>query len=121
MSAYVRVRKHDELRRHIDATGHTQTDIAAAAHLSVQRLNQIYVGHHSVLEVRKAGRLEDVLKVPRGTLFTAVDGPLLVPYIDDGPTPPDQGPHRTYDVTDSRAGEPPLANWSTRDIVAYAA
>lgn len=120
MSAYVRVRKHEELRQHIDATGHTQTDVAAAAQLSVQRLNQLYVGHHAVLEVRKAGRLEDVLQVPRGTLFTAVDGPLLVPYIDDGPPSPDEGPRRTVDKRDTQNEPPPVA-LPPRDIVASAA
>lgn len=111
MSAYVRVRKLEELRRLIDATGSTQTDIAAAAQMSVQRLNQLYVGNHLTVEVRKAARLEDVLKVPRGTLFSAVDGPLLVPYIDDEPVPPDGRPHRTVDDVDTSApGDPPLAS-----------
>jgi hypothetical protein len=91
MSAYVRVRKLDELRRLIDAAG-TQTDVAAAAGLSLQRLNQLYVGTHSRLEVRKARRLEDVLHVPYGSVFAAVDGPLLEPYMTDDhdePTPDD--------------------------------
>lgn len=120
MSAYVRVRKLEELRRHIDGTGSTQTDVAAAAQLSVQRLNQLYVGHHDVLEVRKAGRLEDVLKVRRGTLFSAIDGPLLVPYIDDEPEPPDDGPHRTVLDFGSRTTDEPPGDQPT-GIVARAA
>jgi hypothetical protein len=85
MSAYVRVRTLDELRRSIDAVG-SQTDVAAASHLSLQRLNQLYVGSHDRIEVRKAARLEQVLGVPAGHLFEAVDGPLLRPYITE-PTP----------------------------------
>ena len=82
MSAYVCVRELGEFRSAVDRAG-TQTDVAAAAHLSVQRLNQLYVGTHGVLEVRKARRLEDVLHVGHGTLFAAVDAPLLVPYMVD--------------------------------------
>lgn len=80
MTAYVRVRKHDDLVAAVDATG-TQVDVAAAAGLSVQRVNQLYTGAHDVLEVRKARRLEDALGAPPGSLFIAVDGPLLLPYV----------------------------------------
>jgi hypothetical protein len=122
MSAYVRVRKLEDLRRRIDNTGSTQTEVAASAGLSVQRLNQIYVGNHAVLEVRKAGRLEDVLKVSRGTLFVAIDGPLLVPYIDDEPVPPDDGPHQisTESVDDDASAQPPLCVASAEAIVCAA-
>lgn len=80
--ALVRVRKHQELVDRIDETG-TQVDVASAAGLSIQRLNQLYTGSHSVVEVRKARALEDALGVPHGTYFEAVDGPLLVPYVHD--------------------------------------
>lgn len=90
MSAYVRVRKLDDLVQRIDHTG-TQVDVAAAAGLSTQRVNQLYTGAHSIIEVRKARRLEDALGVLHGTLFTAVDATLLAPYITaeepDGRTP----------------------------------
>ena len=122
MSAYVCVREQDDLRRRIDATGCTQTDLAAAAGMSVQRLNQVYVGRHTVLEVRKAGRLEDVLKVPRGTLFSAVDGPLLVPYIDDDPAPPPEDPpYRTLAAVDASAPGDPPPGGHTAGIIACAA
>lgn len=90
MTAYVRVRKLDALVAAVDATG-TQVDVAAAAGLSTQRVNQLYTGHHSIIEVRKARRLEDALGVPPGELFTAVDGPLLLPYVhatEDDPCEP---------------------------------
>lgn len=80
MTAYVCVRELDTLVEHIDATG-TQVDVAAAAGLSVQRVNQLYTGHHNVIEVRKAARLEEALGVPPGTLFVAVDSELLTPYV----------------------------------------
>jgi len=80
MSAYVRIRKPDVLREYIDLVG-TQTDVAALAGLSLQRLNQLYIGVHDVVEVRKAARLEDVVGARRGELFEAVDGELLAPYI----------------------------------------
>lgn len=101
MSAYVRVRKLDDLRRAIDAAG-TQTDVAAAAHFSVQRLNQLALGRHDVLEVRKAARLEQVLNVPPGTLFDAIDGDLLRPYIGDS-SEHDSG---TEDPTDDEDDAP---------------
>ena len=82
MSAYVRVCKLEEFRLAVDRAG-TQTDVAAAARVSLQRLNQLYVGTHDVLEVRKAARLERVLAVPVGSLFAAVDAPLLIPYMPD--------------------------------------
>jgi hypothetical protein len=80
MTAYVRVSKLEDLREAVDLVG-TQTEVAALSGLTVQRLNQIYVGVHSTLEVRKAARLEHILGVPLGTLFEAVDGTLLAPYI----------------------------------------
>jgi hypothetical protein len=80
MSAYVRVRKVEALREYIDHVG-TQTDVASLAGLSLQRLNQLYVGVHLTVEVRKAARLEDVVGAKRGELFEAVDGDLLAPYI----------------------------------------
>lgn len=82
MSAYVRIRKPEELRRCILAAGQ-QRDIAAAADLSTTRLNQIATGRKQVLDVGKARRLEQVLGVPHGTLFVAVDGEALAPYIDE--------------------------------------
>jgi hypothetical protein len=82
MPAYVRVRKLTELRDCIDALG-TQTDVAAAAQLSLQRVNQLYTGTSTVVEVRKAARLEDVLGLPRGSLFEALDRELLMPYMAD--------------------------------------
>lgn len=91
MTAYVRVRKLDDLVECIDATG-TQVDVAAAAALSVQRVNQLYTGAHGVIEVRKARRLEEALGVPHGLLFEAVDGGLLAPYLRDGDGEDDPGP-----------------------------
>lgn len=99
MSAYVRVRKLDDLVQRIDDTG-TQVDVAAAAGLSTQRVSQLYTGNHNIIEVRKARALEEVLGVPHGALFVAVDGPLLLPYVDpDGPEGgPDSGePDPAYD------------------------
>lgn len=98
MTALVRVRKLDDLVDRVDATG-TQVDVAAAAGLSTQRLNQLYTGTHTTVEVRKARRLEQALGVPHGTLFAAVDGPLLMPYLhavdldedDPGPGEPAVG------------------------------
>lgn len=88
MTAYVRVCKREQLVEAIDLTG-TQVDVAAAAGLSVQRVNQIYTGANDVIEVRKARALEAAVGVPLGSLFQAVDGPLLVPYVheDDDPDP----------------------------------
>jgi transcriptional regulator with XRE-family HTH domain len=103
MSAYVRVCKHDELIQRIDETG-TQVDVAAAAGLSTQRINQIYTGAHAVLEVRKARRLEEALGLPHGSLFTAVDAPLLAPYMRaESPEgePADQPPGDTTAPTDA--------------------
>ena len=98
MTAYVRVRKVDLLVERVDATG-TQVDVAAAAGLSVQRVNQLVTGAHSVVEVRKARRLETALGVPHGTLFEAVDSGLLAPYIQLAdpvdPDPVDPGPGDT--------------------------
>lgn len=82
MTAYVRVRKHELLVQCIDATG-TQVDVAAAAGLSIPRINQLYTGAHAILEVRKARALEDALGVTHGVLFTAVDAALLAPYLHD--------------------------------------
>lgn len=88
MTAYVRVSKWEQLVEAIDLTG-TQVDVAAAAGLSIQRVNQLYVGSHNVLEVRKARQLESVLGAPLGSLFIAVDGPLLLPYVhEDDPGEP---------------------------------
>ncbi len=88
MTAYVRVRKHEDLVTRIDETG-LQVEVAAAAGLSVQRVNQIYTGAFSVVEVRKARALEDVLGVAHGTYFEAVDGSLLAPYVHIGVAPDD--------------------------------
>lgn len=88
MTAYVRVCKHELLVEAIDLTG-TQVDVAAAAGLSVQRVNQIYTGANTVIEVRKARALEAAVGLPLGALFEAVDGPLLVPYVrEDDPDQP---------------------------------
>lgn len=84
MTAYVRVRKLADLVECVDATG-TQVDVAAAAGLSVQRVNQLYTGAHNIVEVRKARRLEDALGVRPGSLFEAVDRDLLTPYVTAGP------------------------------------
>lgn len=94
MSAYVRLCKREELVQRIDETG-TQVDVAAAAGLSTQRVNQLYTGAHDVLEVRKARRLEEALGVPHGSLFTAIDAQLLAPYVRAEPPqgdPADQPP-----------------------------
>lgn len=90
MTAYVRVRKYDDLRRLVTTTG-TQVDIAAAAGLSTTRLNQICVGKKETIAVDKAARLERCLGVPLGTLFEACDGDELRPYISttDGATDDD--------------------------------
>lgn len=72
MTAYVRVRKLEDLRRCITHAG-TQVDVAAASGLSTTRLNQICVGKHKRLSVDKAERLERALGVPLGSLFVAVD------------------------------------------------
>lgn len=94
MPAYVRVRKHDDFVAAVDATG-TQTDISALAGISLSRLSQLYTGRHDVIEVSKAGSLEDVLGVARGALFKFTeDYDRLAPYVDtdddgDGPEPED--------------------------------
>lgn len=109
MTAYVRVRKVDLLVECIDATG-TQVEVAAAAGLSVQRLNQLYTGGHDVIEVRKARRLEEALGVPHGALFTAVDAPLLAPYIrlaDDPEDDPDPGEPADTPPAASSVATPP--------------
>lgn len=80
MTALVRVRKHEDLVQRIDDTG-LQVEVAEAAGLSIQRVNQLYTGSHTVIEVRKARALEDALGVPHGALFEAVDGGLLAPYV----------------------------------------
>jgi transcriptional regulator with XRE-family HTH domain len=102
MTAYVRVRKRDDLVAAIDATG-TQVDVAAAAGLSTQRINQLFTGAHDVIEVRKARRLEDALGVPPGALFVAVDGPLLAPYVHASDSADD--PHAP--AVDDQPPEPP--------------
>lgn len=88
MTAYVRVRKHEELVTRIDQTGY-QVEVAHAANLTVQRLNNIYTGTKSVIEVRKARALEDALGVPHGTYFEAVDATLLAPYVHAADPDPD--------------------------------
>lgn len=92
MSALVRVRKHSDLVQAIDDTG-LQVEVAAASGLTIQRVNQLYTGSHDRIEVRKARALENALGVPHGALFTAVDGPLLVPYVhpDDEDEPDGDG------------------------------
>lgn len=121
MTAYVRVRKHDELVQRIDDTG-TQVDIAAAAGLSTQRVNQLYTGAHQIIEVRKARRLEDALGVCHGTYFEAVDAPLLAPYVltagpegdpDPGDSEPDaQPPPVVGDAPPASAQAPPTVSAS---------
>jgi transcriptional regulator with XRE-family HTH domain len=105
MTAYVRVRKLDDLVECIDATG-TQVDVAAAAGLSVQRVNQLYTGAHQIIEVRKARRLEEALGVSPGALFTAVDGPLLAPYLH-ADSDDDDEPQADDDPPPVRAPKPP--------------
>jgi transcriptional regulator with XRE-family HTH domain len=102
MSAYVRVCKHAELVARIDEAG-TQVDVAAAADLSTQRINQLYTGAHSIIEVRKARRLEETLGVPYGELFTAVDAPLLAPYMRAEPPDSEPGDQPPGDPTDPTA------------------
>lgn len=97
MTAYVCVRKLDDLRRCIDHTG-TQADVAAAAGLSTTRLSQICVGgKHAKLAIDKAMRLERTLGVPLGHLFVAIDASLLAPYIDTTSGDPCGAPGDTPD------------------------
>lgn len=107
MTAYVRVRKLDDLVECIDATG-MQVDVAAAAGLSTQRINQIYTGRHSTLEVRKARRLEEALGVPTGHLFVAIDADLLAPYI--GADPEDISPVDEVPTAPPAAPAPPAVS-----------
>lgn len=124
MTAYVRVRKVEDLVECIDATG-TQVDVAAAAGLSVQRVNQLYTGGHDIIEVRKARRLEEALGVPHGLLFTAVDAGLLAPYLHVSDPEDDPGGDVDPDSAAPRSAAPPTtagaAATSPADVSASAA
>jgi transcriptional regulator with XRE-family HTH domain len=115
MPAYVRVRKHDDLVAAIQRRG-TQTDIAALAGISLSRLSQLYTGRHDVIAVDKAGALEDVLDVPRGSLFQFAESyDRIAPYVDldSDPDPePDESDDDTDDseeTDDEHDSEPPAA------------
>lgn len=84
MSTFVRVRKHEDLVRAIDRVG-MQTEVAVVSGVSIQRVNQLYSGRHDVIDVQKAAALEDALEVPRGALFVADHGALLVDYLGTAP------------------------------------
>lgn len=99
MTAYVRVRKLDHLRRRIQVTG-TQADVAAAAGLTTTRLSQICVGEYERLAIDKAMRLERALGVPYGALFEACDRALLTPYLDDSDTSGDTSGDVNTDTED---------------------
>jgi hypothetical protein len=93
---YVRVRNGADLRAAVDALG-TQSDVAARANLSLQRLNQLISGTAPVIGIHRAITLEDTLGVPRGSLFAVDDGRLVGPYIPtehDDPTA-EPAPDRT--------------------------
>lgn len=79
MTTYVRVCNTDALRRAIETVG-TQTDVARAVGLSVQRLNALLTGVRPVIRVDHAAALEDALHVERGTLFTVDEPHLVGPY-----------------------------------------
>jgi transcriptional regulator with XRE-family HTH domain len=111
MTAYVRVRKLSDLVEAVDATG-TQVDVAIAAGLSVQRLNQLYTGRHDTVEVRKARRLEQALGTPPGALFVAVDGDLLGPYVHADQADPEAAGDPAAPTPDREAYAPPAADAS---------
>lgn len=93
MSTFVRIRKHEDFVHAVDRYG-MQTEVATASGVSIQRVNQLYSGRHGTVDVVKAAQLEDVLGVPRGSLFIADHGTLLVDYLGASPEPeqPDAAP-----------------------------
>jgi transcriptional regulator with XRE-family HTH domain len=120
MPAYVRVRKHDDLVAAIQRRG-TQTDIAALAGISLSRLSQLYTGRHDVIAVDKAGALEDVLDVPRGSLFQFAESyDRIAPYVDlDSDNPePDPEPDESDDseeTDDEHDTESAARTWTPGD------
>jgi transcriptional regulator with XRE-family HTH domain len=79
MTVSVRVRNLPDLVARLSAYG-MQAAVARRANISRSRLNQLVRGTRATLSVELAARVEDVLDVPRGTLFTFGDCPLVAPY-----------------------------------------
>jgi hypothetical protein len=71
-----------------------QVTVASRAGMSLQRLNQLVTGTALKIDARLAGKLEDVLGVPRGTYFEADE--VLRPYVGgsttESPPPGDAEP-----------------------------
>ena len=82
MAVSVRVRSMSALATRVAATG-AQAEVARQANISRSRLNQLVKGSRTTLSVELAARLEDVLAVPRGTLFVFADAALVAPYARD--------------------------------------
>jgi transcriptional regulator with XRE-family HTH domain len=86
--AYVRLVNATALLEAIAAHGTgTQTEVAASAGISLQRLNQIVREVAPVVPVATAAALERALGVPVGALFAPDDAELLRRYIANASSP----------------------------------
>lgn len=102
MPLYVRVRNRTLFREAVEARG-TQVELAAAAGVSPQRVNQLINGPKVVrVNLRAAATMERHLGVPPGHLFfadpnlgddIAVVGPYLAAHEDDDPDAPAAEPN----------------------------
>lgn len=82
MATHVRIRNGAHLRSLVGSAG-TQRDVARAAGMTFQRLNALISEVRPVIAVEQAARLEDTLRVPRGTLFAHDTPELLAPYVGE--------------------------------------
>jgi hypothetical protein len=76
---YVAVRDVPALKQCVASAG-PQAGTARRAGMTPQRLHQLINGDRTTVNVITAAALEDVLQVPRGTLFAFPDADLAAPY-----------------------------------------
>jgi hypothetical protein len=69
----VRARNIAALRERIEAVGGYHVDAALHVGMTRQRLSQLLAGSATAVPIGQAARLEDYLRVPRGTFF-AIEG-----------------------------------------------
>lgn len=87
MATYVRASDVDTLRERVEALGR-HADVAFRAGLSPVRLSQVLAGASPAIPLAQAAKLEDVLGVPRGSLFVvddpAANAETIGPYLIRG-------------------------------------
>lgn len=66
------------------AAGGTQRDLARKVGVSPTSINLLATGKRHTTSVGVAGRIEDALGVPRGSLFALDQPDVLAPYVSVG-------------------------------------